>query len=119
MFSQPSYIIDQGCQTRELLGTILHVGNRVEDRMMFFDLEIFASSGNGFCNVARRVIDLQKKVIRGKEGNVIQFGHFFLQNESTCVQMSSFMLMLKSDFLQSRTQDFRHIIFVEICFISS
>ena len=68
MFSQPSYIIDQGCQTRELLGAILHVGNRAEGRMMFFDLEIFASSGNGLCNVARRVVDLQKKVIRGKEG---------------------------------------------------
>ena len=56
---------------------------------------------------------------REKNGNLIQFRHFFVQNESTCVQMSSFMLIFKSDFLQSTTQDFRHIIFVEICFISS
>ena len=33
--------------------------------------------------------------------------------------MSLFMLILKSDFLQSTTQDFRRIIFVQICFISS
>ena len=56
---------------------------------------------------------------RAKEGNLIQCRHFFVQNESTCVRISSFMLILKSDFLQSTTQDFRHIIFVEICFISS
>ena len=58
-------------------------------------------------------------MIRAKDGNLMQFGHFFVQNESTFVQMSSFMLILKSDFFQSTTQDFRHIIFVEICFISS
>ena len=52
-----------------------------------------------------------------KEGNLIQFRHLFVQNESACVRMSSFMLILKSDFLQSTTQDFRHIIFVDVAII--
>ena len=31
--------------------------------MMFFDLEITTSPGNGLCNIARREVDLQKKAI--------------------------------------------------------
>ena len=51
----------QGCQTRGLLGATLHVGNRAEGRMMFFDLEITTCPGNGLCNVARSKVDLKKK----------------------------------------------------------
>ena len=53
--------LTQGCQTRGLLGAALHVGNRAESRMMFFDLEITTSPGNGLCNVARSEVDLQKQ----------------------------------------------------------
>ena len=56
-------LLDQGCQTRGLLGATLHVDSRVEDRMMFFDLEITTFPGNGLCNVARSKVDLQKKKI--------------------------------------------------------
>ena len=39
----------------------LYIGNRAGGRMMFYDLEITTSPANGFCNVARNDVDLQKK----------------------------------------------------------
>ena len=53
--------MEQGCQTRELLKTTLHVGNRVQGCIMFFDLEITTSTSNGLCNGAHSEVDLQKK----------------------------------------------------------
>ena len=44
-------------------GATLHVGNRAEGCMMFFDFEITTSSSNSLCNVARSKVDLQKNKI--------------------------------------------------------
>ena len=60
-FALNNYDVMQGCQTRGPLGTTLHFGNRAECRVMFFDLVITTSPGNGLCNVAQSEVDLQKK----------------------------------------------------------
>ena len=56
-------VVEQECQTCRLLGAILHVGNRAEGCIMFFNLDITTSPGNGLCNVACSKVNLKKKVI--------------------------------------------------------
>ena len=44
-------------------GHIVHISNRAEGRVKFFDLDITTSSGKDLCNVARSEIYLQKKMV--------------------------------------------------------
>ena len=55
--------VKQGCQYCGLLGATLHVGNRAEGRMMFFNLEITTSLSNGLCNATKARSISKKKII--------------------------------------------------------
>ena len=57
------YPVYQVCQTRGLLGAHIVCWQSCRELHDAFDLKIITSPGNGLCNVARSMVDLQKKVI--------------------------------------------------------
>ena len=78
----------QECESRGLLGATLHVGNRAKCRMMFFNLEITTSPGNGLYNVAHSEIDLKKKVITSPASPYHRPSSGFVNQKSSSVARS-------------------------------